>query len=88
MPTLTKALVDAIQNANDMNMRFELTLKAPEQPSSFDGVARFNVRANEGGAAVAVVRRCITADTGPFSETESRPSDAARTSPIARQDRH
>lgn len=64
MPSLSKALVDAIQNAKDMIMRFELTLKAPGQPSSFDGVARFNVRANKGGAAIAAVRRCITADRG------------------------
>lgn len=89
MPSLSTALVDAIQNGKDMIMRFELTLKAPGQPSSFDGVARFDVRANGGGAAVAAVRRCLTADMGPFSEMESRrASDAAGTALVPRQDRH
>ncbi|WIM11927.1 hypothetical protein [Enhydrobacter sp.] len=78
MPSLSRALVDAIQDGKNMVLRFDLAQKAPGQPSGFDGLARFDLQASEGGAAIAAVRRCVRSHTGPLSKMESHgASDAA-----------
>jgi hypothetical protein len=71
MPSLSGALVDAIQNGKSMAIHFDLAPEAPGQPSGFDGIARFDLQANEGGAAIAAVRRCVGSHTGPLSKLES-----------------
>ena len=66
-PSVSETLVDAIQNGKYMVVHFHLVQKTG-QPSGFDGVARFDLQANEGGAAIAAVRRCTGSPTAQLSE--------------------
>lgn len=68
VPSVSEALVDAIQNGREMAIRFDLVSK-PFRRSAFDGEAVFDLRANKGGGAVASVRRyCLVPDMRRLSE--------------------
>lgn len=71
IPSISEALIDAIQNGEEMTILFDLVSK-PSRQSVFDGKAVFDLQANKGGGAVASVRRyCLVPDMRRLSEIGS-----------------
>lgn len=68
MPSVSEALIDAMQNGGEMTIRFDLVSK-PSRLSVFDGEAVFDLQANKGGGAIASIRRyCLVPDKRRSSE--------------------
>jgi hypothetical protein len=65
-PSLSRTLLDALEHAETMLVRFDLLSEPNGIPASFDGQFRLNLRA--GRSAIASVRRC----TSPTSLYQSR----------------
>ena len=58
MPLLSDALLDGLQAGRRLELRFQLVKVAHGRAPAFDGIAVVDLQAGQGGAAVAVVRRC------------------------------
>lgn len=60
VPVLSDALLRAMEEGRTMVMRFDLMARPAGRPASFDGHAAIDLRAGQGGTAVAAVRRCAS----------------------------
>ena len=69
-PSISEALIDAMQNGKEMTIRFDLVFK-PSRRSIFDGEAVFDLQANKGGAVASVRRYCLVPDMRRLSEISS-----------------
>lgn len=83
MPLLSKALLDAMQTGQRMELQFRLAKVTRGQARAFDGVAVVDLQEGAGGAAVAAVRRC----THEHSAMKERGDRFAKTSLMDRRRR-
>lgn len=57
LAALSPALLDALEAGRTLRLRLDLVREAAREPASFDGDVRIDLRAGEGAAALAGVRR-------------------------------